>query len=309
MHHHGENGHAHDLPEIKGISLFFTIVLNLLITVAETIGGMVSGSLSLISDALHNLSDGLALIISFFALKIAEKANDRKRTFGYKRASIMAAFVNSAVLIGIALFLFEEAYRKFIHYESVNGAVVIWVALIGLVANLLGVWLLRQGSQKNLNIKTAYFHLLSDALSSVAVILGGLAIYYFRVYWVDPLLTVLISLYVLKESLDILKETVRILMQGAPSHLNLDEIVTVIKENPGVEAVNHVHLWNMDEQNVHFEARLEIADMRVSEAEKLGRAIETQLKEQFGINHTTLQYECAGDCPRGMIDADCCKTK
>lgn len=303
------SGHHHETSEIRGSNLVFTIILNFLITIAEIIGGLLAGSLSLISDALHNLSDGLAIIISFWAIKISGKANDQKRTFGYKRASILAALINSAVLIGISLFLFKEAYGKFFQYRTINGTIVIWVALIGLVANLLGVLLLKRGASHSLNLKAAYFHLLSDALSSIAVVLGGVAILWFKVYWIDPVLTILISLYVLKESYDILRQTINVLMQGVPSHLDLEEVVSAITGITGTGRVHHVHLWNLDEKNVLFEAHLEIRDMMISEAELLGTKIEEILKERFGITHTTLQFECAGCRKNQIINEDCCRER
>jgi cobalt-zinc-cadmium efflux system protein len=303
-----ENHHYHHQnSEINGLKLIVTIILNFLIAIAEITGGILAGSLSLISDALHNLSDGLALIISWLAIKIAGKANDEKRTFGYKRASILAAFINSAALIGISLFLFKEAYVKFFSREPINGTIVTWVALIGLTANFLGVLLLKRDATENLNLKAAYFHLLSDALSSVAVILGGLAILFFKVYWIDPILTVFISLYVLKESYDILRQTVNVLMQGVPPHLSLDAVVAAITGGFNVIRVHHVHIWNLDEKNVFFEAHLDVRDMMISEAELIGIQIDQTLKERFGITHTTLQFECAGCGEKGIINHKCCR--
>jgi cobalt-zinc-cadmium efflux system protein len=264
-------------------------------------GGVIAGSLSLISDALHNLSDGLAMVISYLAIKISEKDHDEKRTFGYRRAGILAAIINSTVLMGISLYLFKEAYEKFIHPQSINGGIVIGVALVGLIANSLSVLLLQRDSKENLNVKSAYFHLLSDAVSSVGVVLGGVAIYYWRIYWVDPLLTVLISIYVMKESYGILRESVNILMQGAPSNLKLDDIIGTVQTVVGVKKVHHVHLWNLDEKNVHFEAHLDVQDMLVSEAETLCKQIESELQAQYGITHTTLQCESKGCGTVGII--------
>jgi cobalt-zinc-cadmium efflux system protein len=205
------------------------------------------------------------------------------------------------------LFLFKEAYDKFFSRSVINGTVVIWVALIGLVANFMGVLLLKRGASENLNLKAAYFHLFSDALSSVAVILGGAAMLFFKVYWIDPVLTVLISLYVLKESYEILGQTVNVLMQGVPPHLNLDEVIAVITDGFDVKHVHHVHVWNLDEKNVLFEAHLEVCDMRVSQAEMLGVQIEKALKEKFSITHTTLQFESIGCAECEIINGECCR--
>ena len=199
--HEHSHSHSHDVSNVKGINLLITMLLNLAITVAEVIGGIYSGSLSLLSDALHNLSDMLSIVVSYFAIKISQKSNDEKRTFGYKRSTIIAAVVNSTVLIVISLFLFKEAYSKFINPEKINGVIVIWVALIGLIANALGAYLLSKGSKEDINMKSTYLHLISDALSSVGVVIGGIIIYYFNIYWVDPLLTIIIGIYVLERKL------------------------------------------------------------------------------------------------------------
>lgn len=295
--------HNHDLSRVKPINLVIVMLLNLIITAAEVIGGILAGSLSLVSDALHNLSDGLAVIISYFAMKIARKENDELRTYGYRRATILAAFINSAVLIAISLFLFREAYLKFVHPQKINGSLVIWVALVGFIANVLSVFLLKKGSRKSINLKSAYIHLLGDTFLSVAVILGGIAIFYFKTYWVDPFLTVLISLYVLKESFEILMQATNILMQGAPEHISLNEVVEDITKIDGINKIHHVHVWSLDDHNIHFEAHIDVNDMLVSEAESLCEKIEHELSEKYHITHTTLQCEVKG------CEVDCCNKK
>lgn len=293
---HGNNhSHSHDISEIKGVKLIMVMMLNFLITAAEVIGGIYAGSLSLISDALHNLSDGLSIIISYYAIKLSGKPNDTKKTFGYKRASIMAALLNASVLIGISVFLFKEAYNKFISPQTVNGTIVIWVALVGLIANMLGVLLLQKGSRGDLNIKSTYLHLLSDAMSSVGVIIGGALILWLKAYWVDPLLTVLISIYVLKESIGILKEVINILMQSTPENIDIHDVVEELKKINGVEDIHHVHVWSLDEHNVNFEAHVNVNDVLVSETRIISESIEHILYEHYSVNHVTLQFE-NNDC-------------
>ncbi len=297
MGEHDENGrdhgHSHDVSNVKGINLAIVALLNFIITAAELVGGILAGSLSLISDSLHNFSDGISVIISYLAIKIARKENDSKRTFGYKRATILAALINSSVLIAISIFLFKEAFVKFVNPEVINGSLVIWVALIGLVANIAGVLLLQKGSKGSMNIKSSYLHLLSDALSSVGVVIGGILIYYFKIYWVDPLLTVLIALYVLKESYEIVKEAIQILMQGIPENLDVEEVVKDLEKVGAVENVHHVHVWSLDESNINFEAHVNIKDMLVSETNNILSEIEHELSH-YGINHVTIQFEYKG---------------
>lgn len=289
--HKAEHGHSHshDISSIKGINLILVVLLNFIITVAEVIGGIYSGSLSLLSDALHNFSDGIAIVISYIAIKIAGKEKDEQKTFGYKRTTILAALLNSLVLIAISIFLFKEAYIKFVHPQPINGTVVIWVALLGLIANFIGVLLLQKGSQGDMNIKSSYLHLLSDALSSLGVVIGGIIIYYFNIYWIDPLLTVLIGLYVMKESFEIVKKSINILMQGVPEEIDVVAIAQDLEKIDGIENVHHVHVWSLDESNINFEAHVNIKDMLVSETKEMMEQIEHKLLH-FGITHTTIQF-------------------
>lgn len=295
---HEEHKHLHDMSEIKGRNLIAVILLNFIITAAEIIGGIIAGSLSLISDALHNFSDAISVIISYFAFMMTKKKNDERKTFGYKRAEILAAVINSSVLIIISLYLFKEAYIKLIKPEAVNGLYVIAVAAIALIANIFSVFLLEKGTHGDMNIKSTYLHLLSDALSSLAVIIGGAAIYFFKAYWIDPVLTILIGLYVLKESYEILKKAVNILMQGVPEGFDVEKIVEDLKKIELIEDIHHVHLWSLTEKDVHFEAHANIKDIRISETKPLLEKIEHILDEHYGINHATIQFEY--ECCRGV---------
>jgi len=288
--HKMEHGHSHDIESIKGVNLLIVVLLNFIITLAELIGGIYSGSLSLISDALHNFSDGIAIIISYIAIKLASKDKDEKKTFGYKRATILTALLNATVLIAISLFLFKEAYVEFLHPQPINGGIVIWVALLGLIANFIGVLLLQKGSQGDMNIKSSYLHLLSDALSSLGVVIGGIIIYYFDIYWVDPLLTLFIGLYVMKESFEIVKKSINILMQGVPEKIDILAIAQDIQKIAGIENVHHVHVWGIDESNINFEAHVNIKDRLVSETSAILEEIEHKLLHH-GIMHTTIQFE------------------
>jgi len=179
-----------------GLRLLITVILNIIITVAEVIGGIISGSLSLISDALHNFSDAISVIISYIAINLKGKDNSYKHTFGYKRAEILAAVINSSVLVTISIYLFYEAILRFQNPEPIKGVLMTIVALIGLVANIIGTLLLKRDAATSMNIRSSYLHLLTDAISSVAVILGGLAILFWNIYWIDPVLTILIAAYI-----------------------------------------------------------------------------------------------------------------
>ena len=294
-HNHTHN-HAYDT--ISGAKLLFIIILNFVITAAQTIGGLVAGSLSLISDALHNFSDGISIIISYMAIRIAHKSKDTSRTFGYKRATILAALLNSSVLIVIAIFLFKEAYERLLNPQVINGRLVIWVALVGLIANSIGVFLLHKNAKGDMNLRASYLHLLSDSLSSVAVVVGGVLIYFFEIYWIDPLLTILIALYVLVQSYKIVKKAVRVLMQGVPENIHTEEIVKELEKISGINDVHHVHVWSLDENNINFEAHITINDILLSETNSINHEVEQTLAH-YGINHVTIQFECEccnGEC-------------
>jgi len=299
--HNYKHEHSHDVSNIKGTNFIITVLLNFGITVTEIIGGIYSGSLSLISDAVHNLSDAVAIIISYTAIKISKKENNKKKTFGYKRSGILAAVINSSVLIIISIFLFKQAYTRFMNPTHINGFIVIWVALIGIVANALGAYLLHEGSDEDMNVKAAYLHLFSDTLSSLGVVVGGMLIYFYKIYWVDSLLTILIGLYVLKESFEILKTAVNILMQGVPKNIELEKVVEIIESINGVNDVHHVHLWSLDEKNINFEAHLNVKDMLVSETKEINEKIRKMLHEYFEITHVTIQFECNGCSGVGII--------
>jgi cobalt-zinc-cadmium efflux system protein len=272
--------------------LLITVILNVFITVAEIIGGIISGSLALISDALHNFSDAVSVVISYIAIKLKGRDNSPRHTFGFKRAEILAAVINSSVLVAISVYLIYEAVLRFQHPEPIKGVLMTVVASIGLAANIAGTLLLKRDAKTSINIRSSYFHLLSDAVSSVAVILGGLAIVLWNIFWIDPVLTILISVYITRESFKILYEAIHVLMEGAPPDISINEIQTAVEEMEEVENIHHVHLWMVGENDVHLEAHIDVPDMMLSKSNKLGKKIENLLKKQFGINHITLQFEC-----------------
>lgn len=287
---HQHHSHHHEVKE--GKNLLITLLLNFVISFVEIIGGIFSNSLSLISDAIHNFSDGFAMLVAYVALRVSKKDSNFKNTFGYKRVQILAALFNSATLIVICVFLLFEAYHRFVSPEEIKSMPMLIVAAIGLVANLLGVILLKSHSKDNLNIKSAYLHLIGDTFSSVAVIVGGILIYFYEIYWVDPLITVLISLYIIKETLSVLIETYNILMQSAPKGIDIPKISKEIQQIEKVKDIHHVHVWSLSDKETHFEAHVSLTkDLKTSECEQLIKEIEYLLHENHHINHVTLQME------------------
>jgi len=292
MSHNRHHSQDFELDSSTFTRMFITMTMNFIITIAEVIGGILSGSLSLISDALHNLTDGIAIIISYIALKLRKVKHSPKHTFGLKRAEIFAAVINSTVLFIISFFLFYEAIHRFIEPEPIKGRLMVAVASVGLIANITGTLLLRKDSHKSINIKSAYLHLLIDALSSVTVIVGGILITFFNIVWIDPILTILIAIYVLKESMEILRESSHILLEGAPPNIDLDTVKKDVELIEDIMDIHHIHIWSIGEKDIHFEAHINSKDMKISETEKIQHKVERILEEKYGINHVTLQFEC-----------------
>lgn len=291
------HNHSHSTSNSTGSRLIITMLLNFVITIAEIIGGILSGSLSLISDALHNFSDGIAIIISYSAIQLKKKPNTEKHTFGFKRAEILAALINAAVLVAISLYLFYESAIRLMHPQEVEGGLMTLVASIGLIANVIGTLLLKRDSISSLNIKSAYLHLFSDAVSSAAVIAGGIAIYFFKIYWLDSILTILISIYVLKESFEIVTDTLHVLMEGTPSNISMEKVKEVVEQIDGVVDIHHLHIWTVGEDDNHLEAHVNIKNMLTSESDKLRVNIEKLLRDNFDVHHSTIQFEC-GACEK-----------
>jgi len=285
--------HQHD--HTKGTSeknLFITMLLNFLITIVEIVGGIVSGSLSLLSDAIHNFSDGIAIIVSYIAIRLSKRPRTLKYTFGLKRAELLAAIINASTLIVISFFLIKEAIVRFSNPTPITGNLMLIVAAVGLVANVVGTVLLKKGSHQNINIRAAYVHLLSDAVSSLAVIIGAVFIMMFNITWIDPSLTILISIYILKETYDIVKEAADVLMMSSPAEIDMNDLQRTVEAIPGVRNMHHVHLWKMNDTDIHFEAHIDVDDVPVSRTADIRREIETTLHDKHDITHTTLQFEC-----------------
>lgn len=289
-HHHHAHGHSH--PKVEGRNLIISILLNILITASQVVGGIVSGSLALLSDALHNFSDVLSLIVSYIANVLSKKKASTTKTFGYKRAEIIAAFVNSATLIVVAVLLIKEAIERFINPEEVESSLVIWLSLLGIAANGFSVLLIKKDSDKNMNMKSAYLHLLTDMLASVAVLIGGLLMKFYEIYWVDPLLTFIIAVYLIFMGFDLLKDSTRVLMLFTPNTIQVQHIVDTILKIKPVKNVHHVHIWQLNEDEVHLEAHIDfLEDIKLSEFDTILEEIEEELYHTHGINHINIQPE------------------
>lgn len=265
-------------------------ILNVLISAVELAGGILSGSLSLLSDSLHNFSDTAAILISWAALRIAGKKRSIRMTYGYQRAEVLAAFVNAAFLLVLSVFLFTAALGRFRNPAHINGSLMTLIAAIGLVANLLSSLLLKRKAKENMNVRSSYLHMLSDTVSSVGVLVGGIAVRLWGTLWIDPLIAMLVSLYIIRETWVIVREAVDILMQSS-ADIDYAELKKDVESISGVVNIHHVHTWRSDEKTVYLEGHVDLCDMMLSATGEIYGAIERLLKEKYGISHATIQFE------------------
>jgi len=291
--------------EVKATSLILSIVLNLVITIAQIVGGIISGSLALISDALHNFSDVLSLVFSLVAHKLSRRKASIDQTFGYKRAELIAAFVNAATLVIVAVVLIYGAIDRFFNPKSIQSGLVIWLALLGIIVNGLSVIFLKKDADHNLNMKSAYLHLLTDMMASVAVLVGGLLMKFYGWFWVDSLMTILIAIYLIVVGIDLLKKSTKMLMLFTPETIDIKEIVREVHKIPGVGKLHHIHVWHLNEEELHLEAHLDCSeDIKMSQFNDLLYKIETILFQKFGINHINIQPEFKKEDPKDFIVQD-----
>ncbi len=303
MGHSHSHNHSHD--ELKGRNLFISILLNIIITAAQVAGGLISGSLALLSDALHNFSDVISLVISYIANKLAKKKASLYRTFGYKRAEILAAFINAVTLIVVAILLIFEAIERFKNPQEIESNLVIWLSLLGIVANGISVLLLKRDSETNMNMRSAYLHLFTDMMASVAVLIGGLLMKFHQIYWIDSVLTFVIALYLIWVGFDLLKASTKVLMLFTPDTIPVNEIVERINEFEMIKNVHHVHVWQLNEEEIHFEAHIDFEkDITLSEFDKIRSEVEALLFHDFEINHVNIQPEFGKDDVKDVIVQD-----
>src|SRR6476620_11618302 len=304
MGHNHNHVHIHK-HEVRGRNLVYSILLNLTITIAQIVGGIISGSLALISDALHNFSDVLSLLFSYGAHKLSRRKASIDQTFGYKRAELIAAFVNAITLVIVALFLIYEASLRLFHPEPIESNTVIWLAVLGIAVNGGSVLLLKKDSEHNLNMKSAYLHLLTDMMASVAVLVGGILMKLYGWFWVDSVMTLLIALYLIYVSYDLIKSATKMLMLFTPDFISIKEIVREVHKIKGVNKLHHIHVWHLNEEELHLEAHLDCSeDIKMSEFNLLLAQVEIVLFEKFNINHINIQPEFKKADPKDFIVQD-----
>ena len=295
------NEHYHHHPA-NSKSLILSIMLNIGITIAQIIGGLVSGSMALLSDAAHNVSDVLALLFSYIAEKLSGRKRTLKQTFGYKRAGIFAAFTNSATLMIVATILIDEAVDRILNPKPIEGNIVIYLAALGILFNGISALLVKKGAESDTNMRSAYLHLFTDMLTSIGVFIGGFAITFLGWYWVDSALTIAISIYLIYSSWGIFYASLRIFMQFTPSHISIEEIAVEIAGIEGVKNIHHVHVWRLDDHEMMFEAHLDLEqNFTISHFELILEKVDTVL-DRFAIHHFNIQPEWERDDEKSLIN-------
>src|SRR4051812_8583799 len=284
--------HSHASHHTKSV-LRFSLVATLVYIVLLLVAGVRAHSLALFSEAGHNLSDFLALLLSWVAIYFQSRPADSSRTYGYHRAGVLAAFVNALTLVGIAVFIVFEALERLRIPADVQATTVVWVAAVGVVLNGVIAGMLWSTS-RDVNIRSAFVHQLGDTLSTAVVIVGGVVMIFTGMSWIDPVLSIGIALLVLWSSFDIIRETLNILLEGTPRGLKVTDIVSEIKSREGVLDVHDLHVWSIGSEVHTLSCHILIADLPLSESDKILRDVKHCLEHRFRIVHTTIQFEHAG---------------
>ena len=301
-HDHSHHHHDHT-PKLDHLNSAFIwgIVLNSAFVVIEAIAGFVTGSLSLLSDAGHNLSDVASLALALFAFKMTRLSANKKYTYGYKRATIVVSFINALILVITITIIAYEAVIRFMHPEPVQGNVVAWVAFAGIIINAFTAWLFLKDKDSDLNVKGAYMHMMVDALVSLGVVVSGLIILFTRIYWIDSAVSIIIAVVILRGTWGLFKDSLRLEMDGVPNDIDLEKIKNELLKNEGVADVHHMHVWALSTTQNALTAHIVVSP----EDQKTFNDIKHDLRhrlEHLGITHSTFEPEFANE---KCLEQDC----
>jgi cobalt-zinc-cadmium efflux system protein len=299
-----EHSHPHGAPRGTAIPaapdarLILSLVLNLLITLLQVAGGILANSLGLLSDAAHNLSDVVALGLSLWAVRLGRRPANPRRTFAYKRSEILVAMFNSAVLVAISVYIIVEAIRRMMEPHPVEGLIVVGFAGAGLVINGVAALLLRAHGQ-DLNLRTAFLHLVGDAATSLGVMLSGLIVYLTGWSYADAIVSILVSLWIGREAVVIVRKTMNVLMEGTPESVEFTEVDQAMLAVPGIRGVHDLHIWSISSSDLALSAHVVVADAALSELGAVMTGLKDMLARHFGVGHVTIELEneggqCAG---------------
>lgn len=297
MHSHNHSHQHHDLKETKQ-SFLFGILVNGLFTAVELVVGLLSGSLMLLSEALHDFTDTAALLFSYLMAGQAQRAPTSSKTFGFRRATIIAAFLNGSILLILSLFLLYRAYGRLFAPVAVNSTMVIVVAVIGVIANGLIMWKFHKHGH-DLNVRSAWWHMMEDMLSWIAILVGSIVMYFTHWYIIDPLLSMIIALYVLYGGYTILRDTVHVLLEGVPTGVSIEEVKKYLKKQKGVKGVHDLHIWSLGSNDRVLSCHIVTNVKALKDSTALVARLRKGLQENYHIMHSTIECEyehCGGGC-------------
>jgi cobalt-zinc-cadmium efflux system protein len=299
--------HTHLPDSTRGAvrRLALSLGITLAFVVVEIVAGILANSLALLTDAAHNFTDVLALALTWWALWVTTKPAHSGKTYGYHRAGILVALFNSTTLALIAIGIFYEAYKRFITPPEVQAGILIWVGLAAVAVNLVTALLVRRGAESDLNLKSAFLHLMGDVLSTIGAVIAGIVIRFTGANWVDPLVSVLIGLLILWNAWGIVRESVQILMESTPADIDMESLIKDIRAIPGVRDVHDLHVWSLDQSMRTLSAHIVTDDVTVSQGTHVQGAIIQLLADRYQVRHATLQLECPG-CSGGQVYCNYC---
>jgi len=302
MHNHSHT-HFKDLTQqtIRGLALSLGITLAFVFV--EIVAGVFSNSLALLTDAAHNFTDVLALALSWWALRLTSQPANQNKTYGYHRAGILAALANSTTLVVIALGIFYEAYQRFINPPEVQADVLIGIGIIAVIINVVTALLVRRGAEHDLNIRSAFLHLMGDVLSTVGAVIAGVIIRYTNWNWLDPFVSVLIGLLILWSAWSIVREAIDILMESTPTDIDMEAMIQDINSVDGVRGVHDLHVWSITQNMRTLSAHLVTGDMTIGKGAFIQTKVNEVLFHKYNVNHATLQLECADCMPNSLYCA------
>ncbi len=277
--------------------LIFALVLNGVFTIVELIGGLLSNSLALLSDAMHDFTDTIALSLSLYANKKAQQKPTKTKTFGYQRSTIIAALMNAIVLIALTFFIFYKAYQKIINPEEVNGMLIFIIAIFGIIFNGAIVLKMFKTKDKDLNVKSVFWHLMEDLLGWTGVLIAGIVIIFTGWHLIDPIVSIIIGLIVIHGAYGILKEALDIFMLAVSEGVDIDDVIKEIKKIPQVKGAHDIHIWTIGSDYYALSGHLLVKDMKISNTDPVLCEVNKLLKKKFNIGHTTIEFECKG-CKR-----------
>jgi len=294
-----QHNHSHEEAS-WGKRLVVSMIMNLIIPVVQIYGGIISGSMALISDALHNLSDFISLVINYAALAIGRRSPTHQQTFGYKRVEIFATLVSVGLLYGTGFYIAIEAWHRFRNPQPIAGQLVIWIALLGFAGNIISALMLRSGSKVNLNMKSAFLHMLSDAATSLVVAILGVVWIFKPWFWLDPAFSWLIVGMILFSGWGLLKDSILILMNATPPGISLQDIQKALESLEGVKEIHDLHVWNPSAESIALAVHITVPDQMLGKVDKLAERVRTVLADKFKIDHPTLQFE-SNTCNDGQL--------